>query len=288
MLKPKVGVVGAGVVGTAVKNLCGPDTVMYDKRAGYCNEKEAINACDVVFVCVPTPMKPNGVCDASIVEEVVAWIDSPLIIIRSTVTPGTTDRLREVHGKSIVFQPEYLGETTAHIYGKSDEREFIVLGGTAEDTSRAADFYKDYYNSMVRIYYCDAKTAELTKYMENAFFAMKVTFVNEFYDIARAHGVDFNVLRETWLADSRISRDHTFVYPNARGFSGKCLPKDTNAIVKSCEDKGYEPTLLKTVLEVNEYFLKLRERNGHTEIPKNAIELSRASPLAAETVIGNS
>jgi UDPglucose 6-dehydrogenase len=260
MREPKVGVVGAGVVGTAVKDVCGPHTVMYDKRTGYCNDKKAVNACDAVFVCVPTPMKSNGACDTSLVEEVVAWINSPLIIIRSTVPPGTTDRLRQVHGKSIVFQPEYLGETTAHVYGSSDKHKFIVLGGTAEDTSKAADFYKHYFNSMVRFYFCDAKTAELAKYMENAFFAVKVTFVNELCDIAEAHGVDFNVLREIWLADRRISRDHTFVYPNARGFSGKCLPKDMNAIVRSSEDKGYKPTFLKAALEVNEYFLKLNDQ----------------------------
>ena len=93
--------------------------------------------------------------------------------------------------------------------------------------------------------------------MENAFYAVKVTFVNEFYDIARAHGVDFNVLREMWLADTRISRDHTFVYPHARGFSGKCLPKDCNAIVHSTRAKGYEPRFMQACLDINEEFLKL-------------------------------
>jgi UDP-glucose 6-dehydrogenase len=96
--------------------------------------------------------------------------------------------------------------------------------------------------------------------MENAFYAVKVTFVNEFYDIAKAHGVDFNELREVWLADTRISRDHTFVYPDARGFSGKCLPKDCNAIVKSCLERGYEPKLMQATLEINKEFQRLNER----------------------------
>ena len=261
MLKPKVGVVGGGVVGKAMQALCGPETVMYDPYVPqWAGNREAINGCDVVFICVPTPMRDDRRCDTSIVEEAVAWVRAPLLIIRSTVAPGTTDRLREKYNKRIVFQPEYLGETPAHVFGNMAERQFVVLGGTPADVSAAADFYKHYYNSLVRFYLCDALTAEVCKYMENAFYAVKVTFVNEFYEIAKAHGVDFNVLREVWLADTRISRDHTFVYPDDRGFAGKCLPKDCNAIVKSCEDRGYEPKFLKACLAINEEFRRLNRQ----------------------------
>jgi UDPglucose 6-dehydrogenase len=253
--KPKVGVVGGGVVGGAMVNLCGPDTVCYDPyKSELAGNRERINACDVVFVCVPTPMAPDGHCDTSIVEEAVAWVQAPLLIIRSTVAPGTTDRLRQKYNKHIVFQPEYLGETTKHVFGDMAEREFVVLGGTPEDVSRVADFYKHYYNAYVRFYFGDALTAELCKYMENAFYAVKVTFMNEWYDIARVHGVDFNQLRELWLADTRISRDHTFVYPDARGFAGKCLPKDCNAVTFSCRQKDYEPKLMAATLKINEEF----------------------------------
>lgn len=261
MLKPRIGVVGAaGVVGTAMRKLCGPETVAYDSKQGYSQDRNAVNACDAVFVCVPTPTGADGSCDTSTVEEVVSWIEAPLIILRSTVAPGTTDRLRRTYGKRIVFQPEYLGETPAHVFGNMVERSFVVLGGATEDTSRAADLYKHYYNSMVYFYFCDALTAEVAKYMENSFYAVKVTFVNEFYDIAKAHGVDYNALREIWLADTRISRDHTFVYPDARGFSGKCLPKDVNAIVKSCRDRGYEPRFLEAALDINEAFLACNKK----------------------------
>lgn len=257
MPKPMVGVVGGGVVGTATLKLCGPDTVVYDPaKSEFAANRDSINKCDVVFVAVPTPMRADLKCDTSIVEEVVGWVKAPLIIIRSTIAPGTTDRLIKKYNKRIVFQPEYLGETAAHLFGNMAEREFVVLGGTREDRSKAADFYKHYYNAMVHFYLCDAVTAEVCKYMENAFYAVKVTFVNEFYDIAKAHGVDFNELRECWLADTRISRDHTFAYPDARGFSGKCLPKDCNAIVQSCLEHDYEPKLMMAALKINEEFLK--------------------------------
>lgn len=260
MAKPKVGCVGAGVVGSAMQRLCGADTVMYDPaRPEYAGNKDKINECDVVFVSVPTPKREDNVCDTSIVEEVVSWIEAPLIIIRSTIAPGTTDRLMKKYNRRIVFQPEYLGETTAHVFGNMAEREFVVLGGTPKDRSAAVDFYKHYYNSMVHIFTTDAITAEVCKYMENAFYAMKVTFVNEFYDIANAHGVDFNELRESWLADTRISRDHTFVHSDARGFAGKCLPKDCNAIVQSSIERGYTPKFMQAMLSVNDEFQALNK-----------------------------
>jgi UDPglucose 6-dehydrogenase len=274
MSKPKVGVVGAGVVGTAMQRLCGPETVLYDPKPGCPQDRSAINACEVVFVCVPSPMKSDGSCDTSIVEEAVAWIEAPLIILRSTVSPGTTDRLRQRYSKHIVFQPEYLGETPGHLFGNMAERTFVVLGGTPEDDSRAADFYKHYYNAMVYFHLCDAITAEVAKYMENAFYAVKVTFVNEFYDIAKTFGVNYDVLREIWLADTRISRDHTLVYPESRGFSGKCLPKDVNAIVKSCADHDYEARLLRATLEINKRFLACNGKPQGTSPPSPVTAVS--------------
>lgn len=261
MAKPKVGVIGGGVVGSATRQLCGDDTVIYDPfKPEYAGNKDKVNQCDVVFIGVPTPTRDDGSCNTSIVEEAVAWCTAPLIIIRSTVSPGTTDRLIRKYDRNIVFQPEYLGETVRHVFGDMAERDFVVLGGASATTSRAADVYKHYYNAYVRYYFCDAITAEVAKYMENAFYAVKVTFVNEFAEIARVHGVDFNQLREIWLADPRISRDHTFVYPDARGFSGKCLPKDCNAIVKSTREKGYEPKFMAATLKINDEFQAMNRK----------------------------
>jgi hypothetical protein len=105
MSKPRIAVVGAaGVVGTAMRKLCGPETVAYDLKPGYSQDRNAVNACDAAFVCVPTPTGAWGACDTSIVEQVVSWIEAPLIILRSTVASGTTDRLRRTYGKRVVFQ----------------------------------------------------------------------------------------------------------------------------------------------------------------------------------------
>jgi len=245
-----VGLVGHGFVGQALAKLFGK-AVIFDPAQGL-GTKDGINACRFAFVGVPTPVGPGGRCDTSIVEEVVAWIESPIIILRSTVAPGTTDRLRKQTGKRIIFQPEYIGETAAHPLLDHQMQGFAVLGGPITDTSPVADLYKRVFHSSIRFHFCSALCAELTKYMENSFYAAKVAFCNEFFDIARTFGIDYNELRETWLADPRISRDHTFVYPDNRGFSGKCLPKDVSAIIAATQAQGFDPQLLRKIMAIND------------------------------------
>lgn len=113
-------------------------------------------------------------------------------------------------------------------------------------------YMQKFMHADTKFYQTDLKTAELVKYMENSWLATKVTFCNEFYEIAKTLDVDYNELRELWLADKRINRSHTLVYPDKRGFSGKCLPKDISAIVKKLEEIGYEPKFIKKILEENE------------------------------------
>ena len=249
--EPRVGIVGLGFVGRSVLQVFDGRAVTLDVGSNG-DDRARINACEVVFVCVPTPVAPDGSCDTSIVEQCVGWIEAPQIVIRSTVRPGTTRRLRQETGKSVIFQPEYIGETPAHPLVDARKHEFIILGGPIAETSAVADLYARHYHSNVRFHFTDSTTAEVAKYMENSFYAMKVMFCNEFFDIAAAQGVDYNELREMWLADPRISRDHTFVYPDNRGFSGKCLPKDVSAIIRSSSEKGYRPPLLELIMNVNE------------------------------------
>jgi UDPglucose 6-dehydrogenase len=245
--KKSVAIVGYGAVGRGIHTLF-PDAVIYDEPLGI-GEREEVNRCEYAFVSVPTPQAPDGACDTSIVEEVCSWIQSDVIILRSTVAVGTTDRLRERLGKSIVFQPEYgPAETPDHPFNDLRKIRWVIVGGDRSDTVRCCDLYKTTFNADITIMQTDARTAELTKYMENCFLALKVTFCNEFYDIAGAAGVDYNELRELWLLDPRIGRSHTFVMPDGRGFGGKCLPKDLSALIHSSLELDYYPHLL-TALE---------------------------------------
>lgn len=243
-------IVGYGAVGRGIHQLF-PDAVTYDPPLGIGTRAE-VNRCRFAFVAVPTPMSEDGSADVSVVEEAVSWIESEFIVIRSTVPVGTTDRLRSETGKAIVFQPEYgPAETPDHPFNDLRKVRWIILGGDRRETVPVADLYKTTFNADIVIQQTDAKTAELTKYMENAFLALKVTFCNEFYDIAAATGIDYNELRELWLLDPRIGRSHTFVLPHNRGFGGRCLPKDLNAVIDTAHRLGVTPRLLEGVRDAN-------------------------------------
>jgi len=237
-----INIVGYGVVGKSMHKL-------------FPNAEINMHKADVSFICVPTAMLSDGSCDTSIVEDVISKLDSDLIIIRSTVSVGTTDRLKKKYKKNIVFQPEYIGETVAHPY---DERQipFLILGGDLEDCKKAVRVYQTVYNANIRIHFLTCKEAEIVKYMENSAIATKVTFCNEFYNICEAFGVDYHMVREGFLMDERMARDFTFVYPDNQGFDGKCLPKDVNAIVKASEGAGYTPLFLKDILKNNDRIRK--------------------------------
>lgn len=260
-INKKVGIVGYGYVGKAVFNFFKDhyETIFYDPNLEGSASKEALNACDLAIVSVPTPMGNDGKADLSIIEETIEWLRAPLILIKSTIPPGTTKGLIEKYEKRIAFSPEYIGEGNYAVPFWKDypdphdmkKHSFMIFGGEPEVTSEAGEYFKRVLGAEARYVYTDSTTAELCKYMENAFLATKVTFCNEFYEIAKALGVHYDELREMWLLDGRVGRSHTAVFKESRGFGGKCLPKDTNALVKRSEEAGYEPKLLKAVLAVN-------------------------------------
>lgn len=249
MKKNKVGIVGLGHVGSIMKELF-EDAAVYDEIKEIGNRDE-INQCQVAFVCVPTPQAENGRCDTSVVEYVLDWLNSEVIVLRSTVPVGFTDEHSRKTGKRIVFQPEYYGETYAHPFANPRNRNWVTLGGTDEDTEVVARLYERVFTSEIAIHQVDARTAELAKYMENSFLATKVTFCNQFYDIAKALGVNYHKLRETWLLDPRIGRSHTFVYEDDRGYGGSCLPKDLSSMICQAQEAGVDVALLEAVREVN-------------------------------------
>lgn len=253
-----IAIVGAqGYVGKHMCTLFQECTVVrYDIDLG---SKDEVNKCDVAFVCVPTNMKEDGSCDTSIVEEVVSWIECDLIILRSTVPPGTVDRLVQETGKHIVMNPEYVGETTDHPLNDTSKRGFVILGGEKEATEKAFQVYQKVYNASVRFMRCSAKESEVIKYTENSFIGTYVTFCNDMARVARTFGVEWSVVREGFLMDPRMTPFWTFVYPDKPGFDGKCIPKDMNAIVQASTEAGYDPEFLRAVLENNERIKSFRD-----------------------------
>jgi UDPglucose 6-dehydrogenase len=253
-----IGIVGLGVVGKAMSKLF-PNAVLYDEPMKL-GSRSDINLCDVVFVCVPTPGTAGGVLNTSVVNSVVSWINSGLIILRSTVNPGTTDALKTEYKKRIVFQPEYLGESVDHPLVDPRQHSFLLFGGAPADTRLAIEAYQQVYNSSVRIRQMDALSAEIIKLAENRAIAHKIAEIQELYDLCEAAGVDYYLIREAVYGDDpRMSLYWTFVYPRERGFNSKCIPKDVCAIAAYARTLGIQLRITESILERNGDYINLTQ-----------------------------
>lgn len=261
-MKKRIAVIGAlGYVGRGMVKFFEDhyDVVRYDIALGVNSPnatKESVNECDLAVICVPTPMAETGECDTSIVEEVLSWITCP-VWIRSTVPPGFTHKY-ETNGRNlIVFSPEYLGEGKYWMPYKfhTDEKEvpWYILGGKSLATRYVMDLIIPIAGPNKNYMQMDSRDAEVAKYMENIYFAMKVTFANEFRRACEALGCDYWAARAGWALDVRVDKNHTAAFPN-EGFGGKCLPKDLAGFIYACEQVGYNPKFLKQIWESNKEF----------------------------------
>lgn len=250
----KISIIGFGVVGKAIKEYFEnrADIFIYDPEyKESCDKKTACN-CDIAFVCVPTPRKEDDSCDISIVEDVISWLKIPLIIVKSTVEPGTVDRLKQKYNKKIIFSPEYTSESKYYnpIMRKIEDHPFMILGGTEEEVGMIKDVFVEISGPLVEIFSCSAKEAELIKYFENTFFTVKVGFSNEMREICERAGVDYHKVRYGWLLDPRINKMHTLAFKSSRGYSGKCLPKDRAALAAWCKKElKYVPPIIEAAKE---------------------------------------
>jgi UDP-glucose dehydrogenase len=254
----KIAIIGQGYVGKAIKELFEGyyETITYDPKLNPEYPKDAIDKCELAIICVPTPMSGDGRCDTSIVESTVDRLSNTHILIKSTIPPGTTNYLRNKTGKNISFSPEYIGESTYFnpIHKNIKDTKFLIVGSSPDEAEYLFNVFEPILGPHTQYFQCTPTEAELIKYMVNSFLATKVSFVNEFYEISQLYNTDWHKVREGWLLDERMGRSFSSVFTNNRGFGGKCLPKDVNAIVTASEDDGYSPNLLKQVLDSNKYF----------------------------------
>ena len=211
----------------------------------------------MVIVCVPTPSNEDGSCNTSVIEECVSWI-TPLILIKSAVEPGTTDKLKKKYGRRIVVSPEYSGESKYWTPPQYPDpinpisHGFVILGGDEKDCSDVTDMMIPILGPVTRFRFVTALEAEIIKYAENSWGATKVTFANELRDICETLGANWHKVREGWIDDPRVGPMHTAVFKDKRGFGGKCFPKDTKALVSISEKHGYTPIMIKAMIRSNE------------------------------------
>ena len=257
----KVGIIGMGMVGSAYKEALetkGFNVNCYDKYKKPYNDLNNIVGCDILFLCLPTVPKDNGELNIEPITDTIDFLKSinfkGLIILKSTVLPGTTKRLRKKYDLNIVHSPEYLAEATAFYNVIKPDR--IVLG-VPDDKVITDNFYRLHYIFHTPIYKVDSNTSEFAKFMENTFFATKVVFANEMNEIAKLYGAEYDKAKEILYMESRIGKDHLGINEKKK-YGGHCLPKDTNQLIKDLEvNHNVKPLLLLKVKEVNDRDIKL-------------------------------
>lgn len=253
-----IGIIGQGFVGNSVnegfKSHFNIETydVIESKRTVK-NLKELFDKSDVLFICLPTPMKSSGQCDTSIIEPVFTELNSygnKTVVLKSTVPPGTCDILSNDNvNLNIVFNPEFL--TEANAVNDFINQDRIVIGG--KETDEVFNLFRLAFPG-VPILVTSLKTAEMVKYVTNCFLATKVSFANNIYDICQKSDIDYNEMIDIVKYDKRVGDSHWMVPgPDGdRGYGGHCFPKDMRALVYYASTIGCNPLIVDSAIKVND------------------------------------
>jgi len=253
-----IGIIGQGFVGNAIyqkfKNFYNISTFDLDDSKSNSTKEEAMSK-DIIFVCLPTPMSEDGTCYTGIVEEAIEDINSygkcKTAVIKSTVPPGTSERLNKLYKDMYVaFNPEFLTERNAVEDFNTQNR--IILGGPRPATSKLKQIYSKVFPK-AHIIKTGSTHAEMVKYFTNCFLASKVSFANEMYQLCESLDLDYDKVVEYSTLDSRLGNSHWAVPgpDGSFGYGGHCFPKDLSALIKLCEQLEVEPIVLKAVQKKN-------------------------------------
>lgn len=254
----KIGIVGVGMVGGALRRYFegrGLKLFLYDKGRNL-GSIEEVNQAEIIFICVPTPFDKEKGFDLSCVEEACSNISGEKIIaIKSTVLPGSTQKLQQKHPQhKFLFNPEFLTELTADQDMHFPDRQ--IIGYTKKSYNVAADILQILpLAPFERI--MPVAEAEMVKYFGNTWFSAKVIFANQMYDLCQKLGIDYEIVKEAAAADKRIGRTHLEIFHKGyRGYGGKCLPKDIKSLIRFADEKGVDLKLHKVVEEINNNLMK--------------------------------
>ena len=222
------------------------------------NLEKAVRATDMIFLALPTPQSEDGSADLQHVLAVARQIGRSMngykvIVNKSTVPVGTTDKVRDIVAKETTFDfdvvsnPEFLKEGAAvNDFMKPDR---IVVGSKS---TRALAMMEDLYAPFIRtgnpLIVMDERSSELTKYAANSFLATKVTFMNDIANLCEKVGADVDQVRKGMGTDARIGPQFLFA---GIGYGGSCFPKDVAALLNTSNTYGHELQILQAVESVN-------------------------------------
>lgn len=263
MCEYKIGIVGLGFVGTAVEEGLQSiaDIRVHDKYKDTESLRSVVDNSDILFLCLPTPMKEDRSCDISIIEEVIHDINllslpdqSKTIILKSTVPPGTTEKLaKEYPSNTFIFNPEFL--TQRNFIKDFLEQDRIIIGVTPNynetKVREVTDLYREFIKTQTRpgiIFQVDSRVAEMLKYTTNSFLATKGSFFNEINEICQAADINYEAVRTLLHLDERIGKTHTQVpgWDGKHGWGGACFPKDVNGLIAFAEQHDVDALMLES------------------------------------------
>jgi UDPglucose 6-dehydrogenase len=256
----KIGIVGQGFVGTALyeglKQHFPIETYDIVKTSTCKSLADLSEKSDIIFVCLPTPMKKDGSCHVDIVESTLFGLDvideCKTIVVKSTIPPGTTEKWNSLFTNiQIVFNPEFLTEANSIEDFKNQNR--IIIGGPRPATTKVKRIFAKAFPK-VPIIKTGSTTAEMVKYFLNSFLATKVSFANEMYQICEGLGIDYDKVIEYAKYDERLGKSHLNVPgPDSDfGYGGHCFPKDVKALISVAQNLNVPAIMLTATDEKND------------------------------------
>ncbi|MGK8552900.1 UDP-glucose dehydrogenase family protein [Nocardia gipuzkoensis] len=253
----KVAALRAGTVAIVEPGL--PELVregLADNRLVFTADPKSLHECEVVLLCLPTPMGTGGTADLGVLEDALRTLATVLppdcvLVTKSTVPVGTAARIAALSGRAntaVVSNPEFLREGHAvHDFLHPDR----VLVGAAEPDRESADRVAALYaGTGAPVLRLDSASAELAKYASNAFLAVKLSFVNTLAELCERVGADITKVTTAMGMDDRIGP--AFLAPGP-GWGGSCLPKDTRALLRAAEESGVDFALVRDALRANDH-----------------------------------
>lgn len=255
-----IGIVGKGFVGSAVYDGLGQidNNMLYHDPKYNTDIKNVINT-ELIFICVPTDMLDNGKCDTSIVEKVLKELNDNLytgvICIKSTVIPGTTENLQlSFPNLKIACVPEFLRERSA----LSDfvlEHDVLIIG--CQNQNEADIIIKAHGNIPKKISIVSPTEAELCKYFNNVYNALRITFANGFYEVCEKMNCNYQNIFNAITQRKNIDSNYLRASKNMRGFGGYCLPKDSSAFAELVKElfKDERPELFDKIVSDNKLYI---------------------------------
>lgn len=256
----KIGIIGQGFVGNAVYQKFKDyyEVITYDLDKSKCNstEEEVISNSDLIFVCLPTPMRrDNGGCWTGIVDATLNAINTynkcKTVVVKSTIPPGTTKEWNSKYENiNVVFNPEFL--TEANAVNDYDNQNRIILGGDEDVTMNIAPIFWPVFPK-ADVILTDSTEAEMVKYLTNNFLSVKVAFANEMYDLCSTLNIDYDDVVGMATYDERLGKSHWSVPgPDGDfGFGGHCFPKDLAAILSVTKEHDTIDNVLRAAQATN-------------------------------------